>query len=175
MTRVGRPLPTPALARRTLTYRWVCLELPFVSGLLAFFTRLAPVVVIPDRREAFVLGTAGLGLLTSLYLWPFALMQPVAGVVTDAFGPRRTVNAFLVVAGVGQVLFASTPTFSSSMSSSATAPRSVGYPRWPTSLTCRRRRRRLAGRCHWVSVCSWSFASRTRGCSAAMPSCSSAR
>ena len=110
MTRVGRPLPTPALARGTLTYRWVCLGLLFVSGLLAFFTRLAPVVAIPDLGEAFVLGTAGLGLLTSLYLWPFALMQPVAGVLTDAFGPRRTVTAFLVVAGVGQVLFASAPT-----------------------------------------------------------------
>jgi sugar phosphate permease len=110
MTRVGRPLPTPALARRTLTYRWVCLGLLFVSGPLAFFTRLAPVVAIPDLRETFVLGAAGLGLLTSLYLWPFALMQPVAGVLTDAFGPRRTVTAFLVVAGVGQVLFASAPT-----------------------------------------------------------------
>jgi sugar phosphate permease len=111
MTRVGRPLLTPALTRRTLTYRWVCLGLLFVSGLLAFFTRLAPVVAIPDLRETFVLGTAGLGLLTSLYLWPFALMQPVAGILTDAFGPRRTVTAFLVVAGVGQVLFASAPTF----------------------------------------------------------------
>ena len=110
MTRVGRPLLTPALVRRTLTYRWVCLGLLFVSGLLAFFTRLAPVVAIPDLRETFVLGAAGLGLLTSLYLWPFALMQPVAGVLTDAFGPRRTVTAFLVVAGVGQVLFASAPT-----------------------------------------------------------------
>ena len=111
MMRAGPPLLIPELVRRTLTYRWVCLGLLFVSGLLAFFTRLAPVVAIPDLREAFVLGAAGLGLLTSLYLWPFALMQPVAGVLTDAFGPRRTVTAFLVVAGVGQVLFASAPTF----------------------------------------------------------------
>ena len=102
---------TPALIRRTLTYRWVCLGLLFVSGLLAFFTRLAPAVAIPDLRAAFVLNAAELGLLTSLYLWPFALMQPLAGVLTDAFGARRTVAAFLVVAGVGQVLFASAPTF----------------------------------------------------------------
>ena len=100
----------PALIRRTLTYRWVCLGLLFLSGLLAFFTRLAPAVAIPDLQEAFVLNAAGLGLLTSLYLWPFALMQPLAGVLTDAIGARRTVTAFLVVAGVGQVLFASAPT-----------------------------------------------------------------
>jgi sugar phosphate permease len=102
-------LLTPALIRRTLTYRWVCLGLLFVSGLLAFFTRLAPAVAIPDLRAAFVLNAAELGLLTSLYLWPFALMQPVAGVLTDRFGSRRTVTAFLVVAGVGQVLFAVAP------------------------------------------------------------------
>jgi len=104
-------LLTPALIRRTLTYRWVCLGLLFVSGLLAFFTRLAPAVVIPDLREAFALNAAELGLLASLYLWPFALMQPVAGVLTDRFGSRRTVTAFLVVAGIGQVLFASAPNF----------------------------------------------------------------
>jgi sugar phosphate permease len=101
----------PALTRRTRTYRWVCLGLLFASGLLAFFARLAPAVAIPDLRAAFVLNAAELGLLASLYLWPFALMQPVAGVLTDTFGPRRTVAAFLVVAGAGQVLFASAPNF----------------------------------------------------------------
>ena len=109
MTSADPQLLTPALIRRKLTYRWVCLGLLFVSGLLAFFTRLAPAVVIPDLREAFALNAAELGLLTSLYLWPFALMQPVAGVLTDRFGSRRTVTAFLTVAGVGQVLFAFAP------------------------------------------------------------------
>ncbi len=93
-----------------MTYRWVCLGLLFLGGLLAFFTRLAPAVAIPDLREAFALNATELGLLTSLYLWPFALMQPLAGVVTDAMGARRAVTAFLLVAGVGQVLFASAPT-----------------------------------------------------------------
>ncbi|HJR51641.1 MAG TPA: MFS transporter, partial [Gemmatimonadales bacterium] len=107
----GPQLLTPALIRRTLTYRWVRLGLLFASGLLAFFTRLAPAVAIPDLSEAFVLNAAELGLLTSLYLWPFALMQPVAGVLTDRFGSRRTVTGFLIVAGIGQVLFASAPTY----------------------------------------------------------------
>ena len=103
---------TPALMRRMLTFRWVCLGLLFLSGLLAFFTRLAPAVAIPDLQNTFGLSAAELGLLTSVYLWPFALMQPVAGVLTDAIGPRRTVAAFLVVAGIGQMLFAAAPTLS---------------------------------------------------------------
>jgi len=51
-----------------LTYRWVCLGLLFFSGLLAFFTRLAPAVAIPDVQETFALTASQLGLLTSLYL-----------------------------------------------------------------------------------------------------------
>ena len=103
---------TPALIRRTLAYRWVCLGLLFLSGLLAFFTRLAPAVAVPDLRDAFLLSAPELAFLTSVYLWPFALMQPVAGVLTDAVGPRRTVTAFLLVAAVGQLLLASASTFS---------------------------------------------------------------
>jgi sugar phosphate permease len=108
---VTSPPLTPESIRRTLAYRWVCLGVLFCTGLLAFFIRLAPAVTIPDLRQAFALSEAELGLLTSVYLWPFALMQPVAGVLTDAFGPRRTVTAFLVVAGAGQVLFAWAPAF----------------------------------------------------------------
>ena len=101
-----------ARMQQTLTYRWVCLGLLFLSGLFAFLIRLAPAVAIPNLQEAFLLSAMELGLLTSLYLWPFALMQPLAGVFTDTIGPRRTVTIFLVVAGVGQVLFALAPTFS---------------------------------------------------------------
>jgi sugar phosphate permease len=93
-------------------YRWVCLSLLFFSGLLAFFVRLAPAVAIPDLQRAFSLDAVELGLLTALYLWPFALMQPIAGVLVDAFGARRTVTIFLVIAGTGQVVFALAPSFS---------------------------------------------------------------
>jgi sugar phosphate permease len=107
----GNPqLLAPALMRRMLTHRWLCLSLLFLSGLLAFFTRLAPAVAIPDLEETFVLSASQLGLLTSVYLWPFALMQPLAGVLTDAVGARRTLTVFLIVAGVGQLLFAVAPT-----------------------------------------------------------------
>jgi sugar phosphate permease len=94
------------------TYRWVCLGLLFFSGLLAFFVRLAPAVAIPDLQRAFSLDAVELGLLTALYLWPFALMQPMAGVLVDAYGARRTVTIFLLIAGTGQVVFALAPSFS---------------------------------------------------------------
>jgi hypothetical protein len=68
VTQADLQLVAPSLIRRTLIYRWVCLGLLFFSGLLAFFTRLAPAGAIPDLREAFTLNPVELGLLTSLYL-----------------------------------------------------------------------------------------------------------
>jgi MFS family permease len=66
----------------------------FLSAFLAFSTRLAPAVALPDLQVTFGLTAAELSLLTAVYLWPFAVMQPVAGVLTDRLGPRRSVAIF---------------------------------------------------------------------------------
>jgi sugar phosphate permease len=89
----------------------VCLGVLFLSAFLAFSIRLAPAVALPNLQVAFRLTAAETSLLTSLYLWPFAFMQPVAGVLTDRLGPRRSVTIFLMIAGLGQLLFAMAPSF----------------------------------------------------------------
>ncbi len=78
---------------------------------MAFAIRLAPAVALPDLQRTFGLTAAELGLLTSLYMWPFAFMQPVAGVLTDRLGSRRSVTVFLTIAGLGQLLLAASPGF----------------------------------------------------------------
>lgn len=95
----------------TRTYRWVCLGVLFLSAFLAFSTRLAPAVALPNLQVTFGLTAAELSLLTSVYLWPFAVMQPVAGILTDRLGPRRSVTMFLMVAGLGQLLLAMASSF----------------------------------------------------------------
>jgi sugar phosphate permease len=95
----------------TSIYRWVCLGVLFLSALLGFATRLAPAVALPDLQSTFGLAAAELSLLTALYLWPFALMQPVAGLLTDRLGARRSVTVFLTIAGLGQLLLAIAPSF----------------------------------------------------------------
>src|SRR3989454_6820660 len=101
---VPRESPTPI-------YRWVCLGVLFLSGFMAFAIRLGPAVALPDLQVTFGLTAAELSLLTALYLWPFAFMQPVAGVLTDRLGPRRSVTIFLTIAGLGQLLLAMAPDF----------------------------------------------------------------
>jgi MFS family permease len=83
----------------------------FLSAFLAFSTRLAPAVALPDLQVTFGLTAVELSLLTAVYLWPFAVMQPVAGVLVDRLGPRRSVIMFLMGARLGQLLFAMAPGF----------------------------------------------------------------
>ena len=83
----------------------------FLSAFLSFSIRLAPAVALPNLQATFGLTAAALGLLTSLYLWPFAFMQPVAGLLVDRLGPRRSVTIFLIIAGLGQLLLAMAPSF----------------------------------------------------------------
>jgi MFS family permease len=83
----------------------------FLGAFLSFCVRLAPAVALPDLQAAFGLTAAELSLLTAVYLWPFALMQPVAGLLTDTLGPRRSVTIFLIIAGLGQLLLALAPNF----------------------------------------------------------------
>jgi sugar phosphate permease len=87
----------------------------FLSAFLAFSTRLAPAVALPNLQITFGLTAAQLSLLTAVYLWPFALMQPVAGALTDRLGPRRSVTIFLIIASLGQLLLAMAPTFASAL------------------------------------------------------------
>lgn len=110
-TALERTATRQELLRRALRLRWLGLGLLFLAAFLSFFVRLAPAVAIPNLREAFALNSAQLGLLTSIYLWPFALMQPVVGLLTDSLGPRRTVAGFLLTAAVGQLVFAVAPFF----------------------------------------------------------------
>lgn len=109
------PAAADERARRTLAYRWVCLGLLFAGILLAFLVRLAPAVALPELQVEYALSIAEAGLMTSVFMWPFALMQPVAGAVADRLGPRATVTVFLAIAAAGQLLFALAPDSSSAL------------------------------------------------------------
>jgi len=63
-------------------------------------------VVGPNLVADLGLSAAELGLLTSAYLFAFALFQLPLGVLLDRFGPRRVQAALLACAAAGSVLFA---------------------------------------------------------------------
>ena len=80
---------------------------PFALGyFLSNLFRAVNAVVGPNLAADLGLGAAELGLLTSAYLFAFALFQLPLGVLLDRFGPRRVQAALLACAAVASLLFA---------------------------------------------------------------------
>lgn len=73
---------------------------PFIAGYyVSYVYRMVNAVLAPTLAVEFGLSAGGLGLLSSVYFFAFALVQLPIGVLFDRFGPRR-VNALLMLLAV---------------------------------------------------------------------------
>lgn len=98
-----------AVQARPVPYRWVVFCLLATGYLLVYFHRLALSVVAVEMMKDLAAGPALLGLLGSAYFYPYALMQIPAGLLSDSWGPRRTITVFFLLAGVASILFGLAP------------------------------------------------------------------
>ena len=71
----------------------------------AFFHRVCPAVVALDVQRDFNISASVTGLLASAYFWGYAVIQFPAGLLSDSLGPRKTVTLFLIIGGIGSLLF----------------------------------------------------------------------
>ncbi len=99
----------PDLINKALRYRWLIFWVLALSYILVYFHRLCPAVVAIDMMRDLHAGGALLGLLSSAYFYPYALMQLPAGLLSDSWGPRRTITLFFVVAFIGSLLLGLAP------------------------------------------------------------------
>ncbi|WFU62308.1 MFS transporter [Bradyrhizobium brasilense] len=80
---------------------------PFAAGYyLSYLFRTINALIAGRLSSDTGLGTADLGLLTSVYFLVLAAVQIPVGILLDRFGPRRVQSALLVLAAVGAGLFA---------------------------------------------------------------------
>ncbi len=86
-------------------YHWLVFGLLCAGYMLIYFHRLAPAVAALDLMRDLEAGPTMVGLLASAYFYPYALMQPVAGLLADSWGPRRTIVCFFGLAGAASVGF----------------------------------------------------------------------
>ena len=73
---------------------------------MSYVYRMVNAVLAPTLVAEFGLSASGLGLLSSMYFFSFALCQLPVGVAMDRFGPRRVNAALLLVAAAGGAWFA---------------------------------------------------------------------
>jgi sugar phosphate permease len=97
------------LLSKTLRYRWLIFWILALSYILVYFHRLCPAVVAVDMMRDLHTGGALLGLLGSAYFYPYAIMQLPAGLLSDSWGPRRTITLFFIIAFAGSLLLGLAP------------------------------------------------------------------
>ncbi len=94
---------SPSGLRRLSGYRWVVFSLLAFGYLLVYFHRLCPAVVALDMQADLNTSGALLGFLAAAYFYPYALMQLPSGLLSDSWGPRKTITVFFTLAGVASI------------------------------------------------------------------------
>jgi MFS family permease len=76
---------------------------------LVNFHRFAMGVISDQLMAAFAIAAVGLGGLSSLYFYLYAVLQVPAGILADTWGPRRTITASAVIMAAGSFVFGAAP------------------------------------------------------------------
>lgn len=104
-----------ALVQKVLTYRYFIFALIAIPYFLVYFHRTSTAVVAKALVDAFGVTPAALGLLGSMYFYPYAAGQLPAGILADNWGPKKTVSLFLLIAAAGAILFGAAPNFATAV------------------------------------------------------------
>src|SRR5512136_749503 len=90
--------------KRVLSYRWAVFGILAIAYFFVYFHRVSTAVVSTDLQTTFEVGAASVALLSSVHFYVYAIMQLPSGLLTDSFGPRKTVSVFTLVAAAGAIL-----------------------------------------------------------------------
>lgn len=93
-------------------YRYVIFSIISSAYVLVYFHRMCPAVIAVDMQEFFKISGSVLGLLSSAYFYPYAVMQLPAGILVDSWGPRKTVSLFFILAALGSIMMGLAPNMS---------------------------------------------------------------
>ncbi|MGD8563766.1 MAG: MFS transporter [Desulfarculaceae bacterium] len=98
-------MPDEPIRPRPSRYRWLVFALLSFAYLLVYFHRLCPAVVALDLMQDLQAGAGLMGLLGAAYFYPYAFMQLPAGLLSDSWGPRRSITLFFTLAGAASIFF----------------------------------------------------------------------
>jgi sugar phosphate permease len=91
-------------------YKYSLFGILATAYILVYFHRLCAAVVAVDMMKDFNAGGALMGLLAAAYFYPYAAMQLPAGLLSDSWGPRRTITLFFIIACLGSLIQGMAPT-----------------------------------------------------------------
>jgi MFS family permease len=94
----------------SLPQRWLVLVILNAVYFFVYFHRTSTAVLAPYLMEEFAASAASLGGMSAAYFYPYALIQPLVGYLTDRWGPRKVVAVSTAVGTLGALLFGLAPT-----------------------------------------------------------------
>ena len=90
--------------RKVLRYRYIIFWILALGYVLVYFHRMCPAVVAVEMMRDLNAGGSLIGFLAAAYFYPYAFMQLPAGLLSDSWGPRKSITLFFSVAFVGSIL-----------------------------------------------------------------------
>lgn len=92
-------------------FKWIAYILGSMAFTIAFFHRVNATVLAPYLVETFKVSSTSLGLMSSIYFYSYALVQPAVGVLTDRLKPRKILSIFIFISALGTLIFAYSSNF----------------------------------------------------------------
>jgi sugar phosphate permease len=106
---------TQAMIKKTLSYRYVIYAVVALAYFFVYFHRTSTAVMAPELVSAFNIAPTALGLFGSMYFYAYALGQLPAGILADRWGARKTMSLFVLIAGLGALLFGMAGSFNTAL------------------------------------------------------------
>ena len=89
----------------TYRHRWIIFGILAAIYFFVYFHRTSSAVIAKELMAEFAVSAVAVGLLSSLYFYPYAIMQIPVGTLSDTIGTRKTATFFTFIAFVGAILF----------------------------------------------------------------------
>jgi sugar phosphate permease len=90
--------------KKTSRYRWYIFWILAAGYILVYFHRQCPAVLAVDMMKDLNADGRIMGLFGALYFYPYAIMQLPAGLLSDSWGPRKTITLFFLIAVIGSMI-----------------------------------------------------------------------
>lgn len=102
---------TPVTIKKVMRYRWVMFGVITLVGFFVQFHRTSSGVIRADLSETFTMSATSFSLFSSMYFYPYVLMQLPAGILVDKWGVRKTIVLSSFITTFGTFIFSIAPTF----------------------------------------------------------------
>ncbi|MBO8183067.1 MAG: MFS transporter [Archaeoglobus sp.] len=89
----------------TYSHRWIIFGILAAIYFFVYFHRTSSAVIAKELMAEFAVSAVAIGLMSSLYFYPYAVMQIPVGTLSDTLGTRKTATFFTFIAFVGATLF----------------------------------------------------------------------